>query len=168
MAALLAANPDVRGVVFDLPRGGAEASRRLADAAVAARCEVIAGDFFRSVPEGADAYILKNVIHDWNDDESVAILKNCRSAMHQASRLLLVERVMPDKMEAMPSHQRMAMLDMNMLAMPGGRERTLQEYRTLLTRADLSVVDVIPLSGLDISLIVGEPCRIRPRPLGER
>jgi orsellinic acid C2-O-methyltransferase len=110
LGAIIAANPNIRGVVFDLPRGSAEAPQKLADAGVAASCEVIAGDFFRSVPEGADAYILKFIIHDWDDEQSLAILKNCHKAMHQASKILLLERVMPEKMEATSANQRIAML----------------------------------------------------------
>ena len=153
MAAILAANVAMRGTVFDLPSGGAEASKNLADSGVAARCEFVAGDFFRSVPEAADAYILKYVIHDWNDDQSVAILSNCCKAMRQASKILLVERIMPDRMEATPAHRRIAMADMNMLAMPGGQERTGHEYRTLLATAGLQLDRIIPLPGSEISVI---------------
>jgi hypothetical protein len=153
LGAIIAANPNIRGVVFDLPRGSAEAPQKLADAGVAASCEVIAGDFFRSVPEGADAYILKLIIHDWDDEQSLAILKNCHKAMHQASKILLLERVMPEKMEATPANQRMAMADMNMLAMPGGRERTGEEYRNLLAKAGLSITRILAIPGLDIGVI---------------
>ena len=153
MTAIVATNPDIRGVVLDLPRGCAEASQKLADAGVAARWEVVAGDFFRSVPEGADAYILKFIIHDWDDEQSLAILKNCRKATHQASKVLLIERVMPEKMEATPANQRMAMADMNMLAMPGGQERTEKEYRDLLSKAGLSIAQILAIPDLDISVI---------------
>jgi hypothetical protein len=153
LGAVIAANPSIRGVVFDLPRGGAEASATLADAGVAASCEVVTGDFFHSVPEGADAYILKLIIHDWDDEQSVAILKNCRRAMHQASKILLLERVMPDKMEATPGHRRMAMADMNMLAMPGGQERTGNEYRNLMAKAGLSIARILAVPGVDIAVI---------------
>jgi hypothetical protein len=153
MTAIVATNPDIRGVVFDLPRGSAEASQKLADAGVAANCEVVAGDFFRSVPEGTDVYILKFIIHDWDDEQSLAILKNCRKATHQVSKILLIERVMPEKMEATPANQRMAMADMNMLAMPGGKERTEKEYRDLLAKAGLSIAQILAIPGLDISVI---------------
>lgn len=153
IAAIVAAHPNVRGVVFDLPRGSAEAPQKLADAGVAASCEVIAGDFFRSVPEGADGYILKFIIHDWDDEQSLAILKNCHKAMHQTSKVLLFERVMPEKMEATPAHQQMAMADMNMLAMPGGQERTEKEYRDLLAKAGLSVARILAIPGLEIGVI---------------
>jgi hypothetical protein len=153
MTAIVATNPNIRGVVFDLPRGSAEAPRMLADAGVAAHCEVVAGDFFRSVPEGADAYILKFIIHDWDDEQSLAILGNCRKATHRASKILLIERVMPEKMEATPANQRMAMADMNMLAIPGGQERTGKGYRDLLAKADLSIAQILAIPDLDISVI---------------
>jgi predicted O-methyltransferase YrrM len=153
MAAILAANAGVLGTVFDLPNGMAQAQQNLADAGVAARCEIIAGDFFRSVPEAADAYVLKYIIHDWDDAQSIAILSNCGNAMHQASKILLIERVMPERMEATPIHQRIAMADMNMLAMPGGQERTEQEYRNLFAVAGLLLERTTPLPGSEISII---------------
>jgi O-methyltransferase/methyltransferase family protein len=153
LGAIIAAHPNIRGVVFDLPRGSAEAPQKLADSGVAARCEVVAGDFFRSVPEGADAYILKHIIHNWDDGQSGVILKNCRKAMHDTSKILLLERVMPEKMEATPANQRMAMFDMNMLAMPGGQERTGNEYRSLLAKAGLSIARILAIPGLDIGVI---------------
>jgi hypothetical protein len=157
MAAVLGATPSLRGVVFDLPSGSAEASRKLADAQVSDRCEVISGDFFREVPKAAAAYILKSVIHDWDDEASVAILKNCRVAMHEKSKLLLVERVMPETMQRSPNQQRMAMLDINMLAMPGGQERTEAEYRVLLANAGFILTQIRTLPGLDVSLIEADP-----------
>ncbi|WP_213289224.1 methyltransferase [Bradyrhizobium sp. sGM-13] len=153
MAAILAANAGARGAVFDLPSGIAQAPQYLADAGVATRCETIAGDFFRSVPEAADAYILKYVIHDWDDAQSVEILSNCRKAMHQTSKVLLIERVMPERMVATPIHQRIAMADMNMLAMPGGQERTEQEYRKLLETAGLTLERTTPMPGSEICVI---------------
>ena len=105
------------------------------------------------MPEGADAYILKFIIHDWDDEQSLAILKNCHKAMHQTSKILLLERVMPEKMEATPANQRMAMADMNMLAMPGGQERTENEYRDLLAKAGLSIAQILAIPGLDIGVI---------------
>ncbi len=157
MAAIIGATPALRGVVFDLPSGSAQASRTLADAKVDDRCEVISGDFFREVPGGAGGYILKSVIHDWDDDASVAILKNCRIAMHDKSKLLLVERVMPEIMKHSPHEQRMAMIDINMLAMQGGRERTKAEYRALLANAGFVLTRIVPLPGLDFSLIEADP-----------
>jgi hypothetical protein len=125
----------------------------VADASVSTRCKIIAGDFFHSVPEASDAYVLKYVIHDWDDEQSVAILSNCRKAMPQASKILLIERIMPERMEVTPIHQRIAMADMNMLAMPGGQERTEQEYRNLFAAAGLLLERIIPLPGSEISVI---------------
>jgi hypothetical protein len=157
IAAVVGATPKTRGVVFDLPTGGAQANRTFADASLTDRCEVIFGDFFREIPKGADAYILKSVIHDWDDKASVAILKNCRIAMHGNSRLLLVERVMPELIECLPNQQRMTMLDMNMLAIPGGQERTEAEYRVLLADAGFVLTQTRTLPGLDVSLIEADP-----------
>jgi hypothetical protein len=161
MAAILAGAPASRGIVFDLQSGNAEAPQQLAAAGVAERCEVVGGDFFRCVPNGADAYLLKSVIHDWDDERSILILKNCRRAMSADGKLLLVERVMPARMEASPSHQRMAMIDINMLAVPGGRERTESEYRALFAAAAFALTQILPLSAhsdrLDVSLIEAVP-----------
>jgi hypothetical protein len=156
MASILAANVAVRGTVFDLPSGIAQAPRQLSDAGVSERCEIIAGNFFHSVPEAADAYVLKYVIHDWDDEQSVAILSNCRKAMRGASKVLLIERIMPERIEATPIHQRIAMADMNMLAMPGGQERTEQEYRNLFAAAGLSLERITPLPGSEISVIAAK------------
>ena len=158
LAAILAAAPELRGIVFDRPAGNAEAPRLLAAAGLAERAEAIAGDFFQAVPQGADAYILKSVIHDWDDEESVAILKSCRTAIADGGRLLLVERVMPERMKASPAHQHMAMLDMNMLALPGGRERTEADYRALFEAARFALKRVLPLpEGGGLSLIEAAP-----------
>ncbi len=158
LAAILAATPNLRGTVFDLPAGNAEAAPQLAAAGVATRAEVTVGDFFRGVPPDADAYLLKNVVHDWDEDRSTAILLNCRKAMSMEGKLLLVERVMPPRMSASASHQRMALLDMNMLVMPGGRERTEVEYQSLFAAAGLELTLVILLPGANgVCLIEGIP-----------
>ena len=135
LAAILTAAPKLRGILFDSPTGSAEAPARLAAAGLTDRCSVIAGDFFRSIPSGADAHILKSVIHDWDDEHSATILRNCRDAISADGRLFLVERLMPTRMEASAAHQRWTMLDMHMLVMLGGRERTEQEYRALFASA---------------------------------
>ncbi len=158
MSVILAATPKPRGVVFDLPNGNAEAAQHLAAAGLTERCGVIAGDFFRSVPSGADAYILKSVIHDWDDDRSVVILKNCRNAISPIGKLLLVERVMPERMEASEFHQRMAMFDMNMLAMPGGRDRTEAEFRALFSATRFALERILPLPDfVGLSLLEAVP-----------
>jgi hypothetical protein len=156
MATILAATPGLDGIVFDLPGGNADAPRELAAAGVAERCRVIAGDFFRSVPSDADACILKSVIHDWDDERSAAILTNCRKSIAVGGKLLLVERVMPERMDASPSHQGSAMLDLHMLALPGGRERTGAEYGVLFAVTGFVLARILPLpEAVGVSLIEG-------------
>ena len=131
MTSILRAYPNARGVVIDLPHV-IEQGRALVDAqGLTARCELVAGDFFESVPEGGDAYILKWVIHDWDDERSIAILKNCHRAMAPDGRLFVIEAVIPSGSE--PFFHKF--MDLNMLVMTGGRERTETEYRALFEKA---------------------------------
>jgi hypothetical protein len=144
IVALLQGNPRMKGVLFDLPHVTEKATRRIAEAGLAGRCEVVAGDAFASVPGGGDAYILSRVIHDWDDDRAVAILKNCYSAMTQKSRLLLVERALPARVEHSIAVQPSVMSDLNMMVITGGLERTASEYRALLEAAGFELTKVIP------------------------
>jgi hypothetical protein len=158
MAAILSAAPKARGIVFDSPSGCAEAPSKLAAAGLADRCEVIAGDFFRSVPMGAEAYILKHIIHDWDDERSTTILKNCREAITAYGKLLLVEWVMPPRVEASASHQRWVNIDMQMMVMVGGRERTEPEFEALLSATGFKDLRIFPLPGpTGLSLIEAAP-----------
>jgi hypothetical protein len=144
LAAILKANPDKRGVLFDRPHA-IEGARTLMEAAqVADRCEFVAGDFFDAIPAGADTYLLKSVIHDWNDERGTAILRNCRRAMEGRARLLLVERIVPQRLGASAAHRAIARGDLNMLVGLGGRERTEDEYRVLLDAAGLQIKAVLP------------------------
>jgi hypothetical protein len=117
----------------------------LAAQGVADRCEVVAGDFFASVPEGAELYLLKNVLHDWDDERCAQILRSCRAAMGPAARLAIVELVLPERMTADPALVRPALLDLIMLAHAGGRERTEAEYARLLDDADLRLDSSVAL-----------------------
>ena len=101
-------------MLFDLPHVVAGATPVLAEAAVADRCEVVGGSFFESVPAGGDAYILKYVVHDWDDERSVVILRRCREAMVPGTVLLLVEQVVPEQLEAGPEARRVTRLDLDM------------------------------------------------------
>jgi hypothetical protein len=139
LALILAGNPDARGILCDLPAVADRAPALLADAGVADRCEVVAGDFFESVPTGGDAYVLTQIIHDWDDEAATRILTNCRAAMHDDARLLLGEAVLPDG----PERSLVRFIDVEMLVI-GGRERTESEYRELLARAGLRLTRVVP------------------------
>jgi len=147
IATILSSAPKLLGIVFDSSSGSAEASDHLRTRGVLERCEVIAGDFFRSVPGGGDAYILKSIIHDWDDERSATILKNCRDAISAAGKLLLIERVMPARIDASGGHQRWTMLDMHMLVMLGGRERTEEEFRSIFAAANFELTRTILLPG---------------------
>lgn len=157
LAKILSAASELRGVVFDQPAGVVDAADTLADAGVADRCEIISGDFFDAVPRGGDAYLLKSVIHNWDDDKAATILRNCRVAMPVEGTLLLVERVMPAKVES--SHGRLVWSDVNMLVNTHGRERTEAEYSALYTAAGFELVDVMPISAnpVDYQIVVGRP-----------
>jgi orsellinic acid C2-O-methyltransferase len=142
IAAILAAHPQIDGVTFD----AAEAL----DPAGPGR--VLAGDFFSAVPEGADAYVLKQVLHDWADDPALAILRSCRLAMSPHSRLLIVERVVPERVgegDVQP-----LLVDLVMLVATGGRERTEPEFRELLAAVGLALVSVTePIAPFDYRVI---------------
>ena len=144
LAAILMACSDTCGVLFDRPHAIENARPRMQDASVADRCEFVVGDFFESIPDGADAYVLKSVIHDWNDERSQAILRNCLTAMHAHAKLLLVERIVPLHLEASATHKAIARADLNMLVGLGGRERTEEEYRNLLGMSGFQVRAVLP------------------------
>ena len=141
IAAILKANPTMRGVVFDQPHVVAGAENLLAAAGVLDRTEVVGGDFFVDMPEGKDCYILKSIIHDWDDDDSIAILKNCREAIRPDGKLLLFEFVIPPGNSPHPGKQS----DINMLVAPGGQERTEAEYRVLLEKAGFRLTRIVPL-----------------------
>lgn len=139
ISGILEANPAVEGVVFDLSHAIMHAQQRLEAAGLTNRCQAVAGDFFESVPAGGDAYVLKWIIHDWEDDRAVTILRNCRRVMSEQAKLLLIEAVIPP--DNAPSFHKF--MDLNMLVMTGGRERTEAEYRTLLAAADLNLTGII-------------------------
>jgi hypothetical protein len=140
LAGILRANPHARGILFDRPHVAERAGATLAGAGVADRCAVVGGDFFAEVPGGRDCYILSWIIHDWDDERGVAILRNCRRAMGEGARLLVLEEVIPPGNE--PSLGKL--YDLHMLALSGGRERREDEYRALLEAADLRLARIIP------------------------
>jgi len=139
ISAVLRANPAMQGTLFDLPHVADAGRRQLEKAGLANRCEVIAGSFLESVPSGGDAYMLKWILHDWNDEQSVAILRNCHRAMGPSGKVLLVESVIPGRNE--PFFHKF--MDLNMMVMNGGRERTIEEYRQILGTAGFGLGKVI-------------------------
>ena len=145
LAAILARHPGVRGVLFDQPEA-------VAAVPPGERMSVVGGDFFAAVPEGCDAYLLKAVLHDWPDDESVAILRGCRRAMAPGGVVLIVEQLL----DLAPDPVRTAFSDLNMLVAPGGRERELAEYGNLLTAAGFALGRAVP-TGTDVFVIEGHP-----------
>jgi len=140
LAAILAAAPRAHGVLFDRPSVVAEAHVVLDPAGVTPRCRVEGGSFFDAVPAGGDTYVLKAIIHDWDDDDAVAILRNVRTAIAERGTVLLFEMVLP---EGTPPHLGF-LVDLEMLVSAGGRERTAGQYSELLARAGFELVRVIP------------------------
>jgi hypothetical protein len=152
-AAILRANPHLRGVVFDMPSIIERALLHLQAINIADRCEAIGGDFFASVPAERDAYIMKWILHDWPDERCVTILKNCHAAMSKDAKLLVVDMIMPER--AAPSTPTI-MWDLHMLVMLNGKERTEAEFRHLFSAAGFKLTQIIPTeSGL--SIIEGVP-----------
>jgi ubiquinone/menaquinone biosynthesis C-methylase UbiE len=137
LAAVLEAHPSCRGLLFDMEHAIAAARTRFAARGLAARCDFETGDFFASVPAGLDVYMLKSVIHDWNDERGRTILASCRRAMLPSSRLLLIERVVPERMEPTREHRALARSDLHMRVALGAHERTAAGFVKLLRSAGL-------------------------------
>ena len=142
ISAILAATTAVRGVLFDRPAGIADAATTLRAAGALDRCEIVAGDFFVAVPDGADAYVLKTVLHNWDDEQCVAILRNCRDAMRDDGSVLVIERVLPHRSESLED-ARAVFMDLNMMVNTRGRERTEAEFRSLYTAAGFRLTDAV-------------------------
>ncbi len=140
LSAILTANPHLSGILFDLPHVIASATPFMAAAGITNRCQLIAGDFFEALPSGGDTYILAQIIHDWDDDRSRTILQNCRSAIALTGRILIVELIIPRGNEPFFGK----LLDLHMLVLLTGRERTEVEYRDLLDAVGFRLTRVIP------------------------
>ncbi len=158
LCAILQTNPTLRGILFDLPPVAAEAREQVRSAGLADRCEVVGGDFFEALPSGADAYLLKSVIHDWDDAQSVAILRNVAQAMAPNGKLLLVEMVVPAQLGQSPWSQMVTASDLNMLVSTGGRERSEAAYRQIFEAAGFELSRIIP-TGTPWSVLEGLHCR---------
>jgi SAM-dependent methyltransferase len=140
LASILKATPQASGILFDAPQVVSGAGARLEAAGVAGRCEIVGGDFFESVPSGADAYTMKWILHDWDDEQSTRILKNIRRAVTDDGRLLVIEAVIPAGDE--PHFGKF--IDLNMLVMTGGRERTADEFSALFAASGFRLTRVVP------------------------
>ena len=150
LAALLKAYPQARGAVVEIASVEAGARTYLAEAGVGDRAEFLAADFFKSVPPG-DCMILKFIIHDWNDENSRTILKNCRGALAPGGVVLLIERIVPDIVSATAADEGIICGDLIMMTV-GGKERTEGEYRALLAEAGLTLTQIVP-TGTAFSII---------------
>jgi SAM-dependent methyltransferase len=144
LAAILRRYPEARGVLFDLPHVLDQPKELLEEAGVADRCSVVDGDFFQSVPSGGDAYVLKSIIHDWDDERARRVLSNCRKAMPPHGRVLVVDRVIPERLEPSFVNQRGTLMDLNMLVLTGGRERTKAEFKELFESSGLMLRRFFP------------------------
>jgi O-methyltransferase domain/Dimerisation domain len=152
LAAILAANPAARGVLFDLPHVVATAAPVLAAAGVDHRCEVVGGNMLESVPAGCAAYLMKFILHDWNDADGTRILQTCRGAMRSDARLLVIDRFVGPPNE----DPAVKLSDLNMLVGPGGQERTREEFAALFRASGFRLAEVVPTSA-PITLLVAEP-----------
>jgi hypothetical protein len=146
--ALLNRFPQTQGILFDLPVVIERTSQNLQNWGLAAHCKAIAGSFFESVPSGADAYILRHIIHDWNDEQCRQILRNCHAAMSGDARLLIIESVIPPGNEPFFGKW----LDLTMLVIPGGKERTRDEFAELLQSAGFGLKSISPTAS-DVSVL---------------
>lgn len=151
VTAILQKNPTMQGVVFDQPYLKENAQQLLEKEKVQDRCKFVGGDFFDKIFPGGDAYMLKHIVHDWDDEQAIAILQRCHQAMSEQGRLLVIEQVIPPGNQPFPGK----FLDLNMLVMaPGGRERTAEEYRDLFQAAGFNLTRIVPTKS-DVSVVEG-------------
>jgi hypothetical protein len=140
LTSILEVYPGLQGVLIDLPEVISVASERIETFACQDRCAAVAGNFLKSVPRGADAYLLSGVVHDWDNEEAARILTNCRKAMRPNDKVLVVECIVPNGDG--PSFSKL--LDLNMMVMTGGRERTQREFTELFDAAGLVLKRILP------------------------
>ena len=140
ITSILKANPKLKGILLDAPQVIEGARPKIEAAGLAERCETVAGDFFKSVPAGGDVYVMKWIIHDWNDERAITILKNVRNEIPRNGRVIILDCVVPENNE--PDFSKF--FDLNMLVMTGGKERTEKEFAQLLGAAGFKLRRVIP------------------------
>jgi len=156
IVAILQTKPKMKGMLFDLPHVAEKAKQRITEAGLSGRCDIVAGNALVSVPSGGDAYILSRVINSFDNERALAVLQNCRRAITEKSKLLLVERVLPDRVEHSMAAQGPVMSDLNMMVISGGRERTATEHKALLEAAGFTLTKIIPTPS-EVSMIEAEP-----------
>jgi hypothetical protein len=147
LIALLKALPSLSGVVYDAPRTLEGTRQRIAKHGLEARCELTPGSFFLSVPAGGDAYMLRNVLHDWDDDHVLTILRNCRAAMEPDAVLLISEVILPEG----PATQAIRYCDLQVMVTLGGCQRTGNEFRRLLDLAGFELTRIVPTGWLSMA-----------------
>lgn len=151
LISILQAHPCMTGILFDMPDVIERAKLQIASSGVRDRCQLVSGNFFESVPAGVEAYILKHIIHDWDDDRAIAILKQCHNAMVDNGKVLVVEQVIPSGNDPFIGK----LMDVNMLVMcPGGKERTAEEFRALFAAAGFNLTKIVPIRGI-VSVVEG-------------
>ena len=152
--AILRAFPHLKGILVDRPASIEAAVTRFDKEGLASRCRLVSADLLEAVPSGAQVYILKHLLHGYDDEQVVRILKNCRSAMPGNGRVLVIEFVLPNTINRVdPDLERCLMSDLNMLAVTGGKERTEVEWVRLLERADLQLLRVMPVPGDPVCVV---------------
>ena len=156
LAGILKANPALAGVLFDLPQVADRAIATMRELGLADRCEIVGGDFFEAVPAACDAYLLKHVIHDWNDHDAVEILRTCRRAMGAEAKLLILEGVYPPRIDQSDESRGAAANDVNMLVCTGGRQRSEAEFRNLDEAAGFRLTRILPTQ-TPVKVIEGIP-----------
>jgi len=152
ITSILKANPKLKGILLDSAQVIEGARPKIEAARLADRCKVVPGDFFKDVPAGGDAYVMKWIIHDWDDERAITILKNCRNQMSRNAKIIIVDCVVPENNE--PDFSKF--FDLNMMVMTGGKERTEKEFSQLLSAAGFKLRRVIPTK-VPASIVEGEP-----------
>ncbi|QDT29193.1 methyltransferase [Gimesia panareensis] len=150
LTGILQANPDLHGQLFDLPHVVERAQPQIEQAGLEDRCDLVGGDFFTSIPRGPDAILMRHIIHDWNDEKSLNILRNCHAALPDQGKLLILESVIQ------PGNAPFwgKFVDLIMLLVTGGKERTAEDFRSLFDRAGFEMTRVIPTSS-DLCIVEG-------------
>ncbi len=143
---ILKRNTICTGVLFDKTNVTAEAYNNIKNYKLLDRCQIVDGDFFDAVPKCGDTYILSSILHDWDDEKALLILQNCRQTLSKSQKLIIIEKLLDDQFD---SYQTKAM-DIEMMLIFGGKERTLQEYKNLLSKAGLQIITMNKLDWLDI------------------